>query len=123
MKLSCFGLAVIGSAFFLAACGGNVVLDGDTSTGGGGGSSSSSTVTDWCEQMAKDLVAKYESCGLVVTTMPSGVECTAELTAQAQCIETCIPLIDCPCVKDPGSSPDCQSKIQPYSDCLNKCLN
>ncbi|MFO0593136.1 MAG: hypothetical protein U0441_36675 [Polyangiaceae bacterium] len=129
MKLSCFGFGLGFSAIFLAACGGNVVLDGNTAAGGAGGdsssssSSSSSTVTDWCAKLSDDLVAMYESCGITVSTTGTTTECTPAQSAQYQCVDvTCIPLADCPCLKDPTGA-GCVDKNQVFSDCISKCIN
>jgi hypothetical protein len=79
---------------------------------------------DACTQYSDDLVAKYNECGITVTTGSStgtAAACTDTLAKQATCLDACVSKIDCACTKDPTGS-GCADKLKPYSDCVVPCL-
>lgn len=77
---------------------------------------------DACQLYANDLIAKYEECGISVSTGGSGsAVCTDAQAKQASCLDACISKVDCPCLKDPTGS-GCDVKLKPYSDCAAACL-
>jgi hypothetical protein len=78
-----------------------------------------------CQQYDDDLIAKYQSCGISVMTSTStssstSTTCTDALAKQANCLDACLPKVDCPCTKDPTGSA-CAQNQRPYSNCVVAC--
>ncbi len=82
--------------------------------------------TDACQMLANHQMARREECGIEVDVNnfwdePSGFECYESLAVQAECIDACIPLSGCACLKAPDD-PACDAAMKPFLDCGNACL-
>ena len=77
---------------------------------------------DACNTYQDDVTAKLVQCGVTAaSTTPLPSECTAPAADLAQCLDLCIPLIDCQCWRTPSMA--CDDVNRKYLDCLNKCKN
>lgn len=72
-----------------------------------------------CEKAGDDIVAKYESCGIEVTTTDGGgetAECTEELGKQSECVAKCTTDATCETLK----GEDVDGAVA-YAECLGGC--
>ncbi len=108
-------------ATILAACGGNVVVDG-SGAGGSTGAGGAGGGADACEHYVDVLTAKYNECGLFVEGSggAGSIGCGLAEEALAACAVDCVPLLECTCIKDPAA-PGCDAKNQAYVDCMIAC--
>jgi hypothetical protein len=80
---------------------------------------------DACERYADDVNAKYTSCGIMAqpgSGSTSSGACTDALAKQANCLDACLPKVDCGCTKDPTAA-GCAAKLKPYQDCVTACAS
>jgi hypothetical protein len=72
-----------------------------------------------CDAAADTIIAKYESCGIEVTTTTEGgetAECTDALGKQSECIATCTDTATCETLK----GEDAEGAVK-YAECLGGC--
>jgi len=82
---------------------------------------------DACTTYQDDVTAKLMQCEVPpASTTPLPSECTPPAAELAQCLDLCLPKINCHCWQDPQGSVGtvaCKDINQEYPDCLNKCKN
>lgn len=95
-KIVLAGLVLGASAVAFAGCGGNA-----------------------CDQLASDITAKNEECGVTggSTSTGSGGECTDEAATLATCYSACLAAVDC----DGYTGADVDKALD-YATCLADCL-
>jgi len=99
-RITLLALGLVASAGVLVACGGNA-----------------------CDTYVDDAKAKFDECGISTQSTSAatgGGTCDAASAKLADCLDACLPKIDCGCLKDPTGA-DCATKLQPYTDCATAC--